>query len=111
MRGLDGVVVADHVVGEDDVALLGEIDAARGDGSECRVLQASVVPVAMRGNHRGESSRWGRLGWPVEIAAEIVAGQRFDQDLLYGVGAVLDAPEDLRMERVLRRHGEESGGG
>ena len=48
VRRLDGVVVAHHVVGEDHVALAREVDRARGNGGDVGVLQAAVVPMAVR---------------------------------------------------------------
>ena len=56
VRRLDGVVVAHHVVAEDDVALLREVDAARRHGGEHGVLQAAVVPVAVRRDDRREAA-------------------------------------------------------
>ena len=75
------------------------------------MLQPSVVPVAVRRGDRREAG--GRRGFQraIEIAAEIVAGQGLEQHLLDGVRFVLDAAEDLRMQVVLRRHGQQSGGG
>ena len=111
VRRLDGVVVAHHVVAEDHVALLRQIDAARRYGGEHRVLQPSVVPVAVRRDDRRETAGGRGLQRAIEIAAEIVAGQRLDQHLLDAVGAVLDPAEDLRMQVVLRQHRQQSGGG
>ena len=111
VRRLYGVVVAHHVVAEHDVALLREIDAARRHGREHRMLQPPVVPVAVRRDNRREAA--GRRGFQraIEIAAEIVAGHRLQQHLLDGVGLILDAAEDLRMQRSLRRHRQQAGGG
>ena len=96
---------------EDDVALPREIDAARRHGGEHGVLQPAVVPVAVRRDDRGEAA--GRRGFQraIEIAAEIVAGHGLEQHLLDGVRPVLDAAEDLRVQGVLRRHGQQAGGG
>ena len=82
-----------------------------GHGREHRVLQPPVVPVPVRRDDRREAA--GRRGFQraIEIAAEIVAGHGFQQHLLDGVRFVLDAAEDLRMQGVLRRHGQESRGG
>ena len=46
----------------------------------------------------------------IEIAGQIVARQCFDQNLLDDAVAILDTPEDLRMQIVLRKQREQSGG-
>ena len=60
------VVVADHVVREDHVALAGEGDAARRDRSVGAVLEAAVGPVAVRGEDAREGT--GLPHRPVEVA-------------------------------------------
>src|ERR1039457_139776 len=105
-----GVVVAHHVVAEDHEALLRQIDTARRYRRVDRMLQPPVIPVAVRGDDAREAAGGRRLHRAIEVAAEIVARHGLQQYLLDGVGPVFDAPEDLRMQGVLRRHGQEAGG-
>ena len=44
----------------------------------------------------------------IEIAAKIEAWKRFEQDFLYGVTLALQFAEDLRVERPLLPHREQS---
>ena len=96
------VVVADHVVREDDVALPGEGDAARRDRARVAVLQPPVGPVAVRGEHPGEGP--GLPHRAVQVPRDVEARVALEVDLLDGVVAPLDPAEDLRVERGLLRH-------
>ncbi len=65
------------------------------------MLQAPVGPMAVRRDDGGKTFGRRRLQRTVQVAAQVVAGQRLDQDFFNGVVAVLDAPENLRMQRFL----------
>ena len=96
------VVVADHVPGEDDVALPGERDAPRRDRPVGAVLETAIGPVAVRREDPGK-----RTGLPersVEVAGDVEPGMALEVDLLDGVVAPLDPAEDVRIERPLLRH-------
>jgi hypothetical protein len=107
VRELTAVVVADHVVGEDDESLAGEIDGAARDRVERRVLQPPVSPMPMRRQHRGEGAC---ADWPIEVPGHQEPGQALKVDLLDGVVVLGDLAEDLRRERRTLRHRQEPGG-
>ena len=67
MRNLARVVIAHHVIGEDHVALLGEIDTARGNGCDLAVFQAAVDPVAVRRDDGREAALGRRLERAIEM--------------------------------------------
>ena len=90
------VVVADHVVQEDDAAELGPADAALLDLG----IDPAVLPVAVRAEHAGQLA--GLAGRPVEVAAEREPGERLEHDLLDRVAVALELAVDLGVERGLR---------
>ena len=85
--------------------------ARAGTEANGGVLQAAVGPVAVGREHGREPVGRRGLQRAVEVAAEIVAGEGFEQHFLDGVVLVLDAPEDLGVEVVFRKQGQQAGGG
>jgi len=108
---LDGVVVADHVITENNVSLTGEVNGAGGDRGDVCVLQTSIVPVAVGADDGRESTsrRWFERS--VEITGEVIAGERFDQYLLDETIPVLNSAKYLRMEIVSPEHRQQTGSG
>ena len=101
------VVVADHVVREDHVALTRERDAARRDRPVGAVLEAAVGPVAVRREDPGKRARLPERA--VEVAGDVEARVALEVDLLDGVVAPLDPAEDVGVERVLLRQRPQAG--
>ncbi len=62
VRQLLAVVVADHVVAEDDEALTRQPDRARGPGRRRRVLEPAVGPVPVGREDRGKGAVADRAG-------------------------------------------------
>src|SRR5262245_34921197 len=106
MRDLVGVVLANHVVGENDEALSGQIDGSPGHRHDCGVLQASVMPVTVR--RYDSRKRTLPSERTVEISTEIEAWNRFEEDFLNGVALPLQFAEDLCVERTLFRHWQQA---
>ena len=92
------VVVAHHVPGEDHVALPGEGDAPRRDRAVRAVLEAPVGPVTVRREDTREGARLSHR--PVEVPGHVEARVALEVDLLDGVVAALDPPEDVGVERA-----------
>jgi len=67
-----------------------------------RFVEASIVPMAVRAQHRGQLSRTPR--GHVEIAGDVVAGQAREINLLDDVAIPFHFAMDDRVERRLRRH-------
>ncbi len=102
------VVVPNHVVGEDDVPLPGEVDGARRDGCLVGVHQPTAVEVTVRREDGREGT--GLPDRTVEIAGDEEVRMALEVDLLDAGPLALHASEDLRAERRPRRHGPEAGG-
>src|SRR5262249_20265642 len=98
---LIAVVVADHVVREDDVALTSKVDGAARHRASVSVLQATVSPVTMRAENRRE--RAALAPRPVQIASDEKACVTFKIDFFDSVILMLDAIKDSRVEGALRR--------
>src|SRR5215471_19532986 len=108
MRQLPAVVVADHVVGEDDEALTREIDGARRHRVDLGVLEAAVRPVAVRREDRRKRSA---ADWAIEVAGDVEAGQALEVDLRDGVIRMTPLVEDLRTQWRLLWRRQQTGGG
>ena len=98
------VVVADHVIQEDDAAQLGPSDAALLDLG----IDPAVLPVAVRAEDARDLAR--RAGRPIEVAAEREAGERLEHDLLDRVAVAVELAVHLGIERRLREHRPEAQG-
>ena len=96
------VVVADHVVHEDDAAQLGPADAALLDLR----IDPPVLPVPVRAEQARDLA--DRLGRPIQVAAEREPRERLQDDLLDRVTVALDLAVDLRAQRRLREHRPEA---
>src|SRR5262245_58339419 len=108
MRKLIGVVVADHVIAEDDESMPGKVDASCRNGNAVRIFEPAVSPVAV-----GADDGWKRSGfatWAIEVASQIETRIRFEQDLLHRVIArviaAIEATENVGVDRHLLRHGQ-----
>ena len=109
MRGLDGVVVADHVIGEDDVTLLGETDAeCLGRRKMSSFSRRPYGPMAVRIDDAGMFG--GGVEGAIKIAAEIVAWQGFEEHFFDGVAVALETAEDFGVGRAALGHGIQAGG-
>lgn len=117
---LVSVVVTYHVICEDDEALArqtgsegDEVGVAfrerrtrRGGRHVWLPTASSGLPVAMRIDYRRERAFAGRR--PVEVAAEVEAWQVLEHNVLDGESYALEPTGDARMERCLRRGGNQS---
>jgi hypothetical protein len=104
MRDLVRVVLADHVVVKTHnlAAMLIALQVRRPG----RVLETAVRPMAMR---RHDARKWALLSArTIQVAAEIEARKGFEQHLLDRIAVALEFAEDLRVERPLLRHRQQS---
>ena len=102
------VVVTDHIVGEDDVTLPGEVYAAGWNGADLVILQAPPLPMAVGTDDPGE-----RTGFPsgaVEIPRGEEARKGLEMDLFNAVAFALDSGEDLGVEGRRLMLGQQTGG-
>src|SRR4029450_5667280 len=102
VRELPAVVVADHVVGEDDESLASEIDGASGSRRELRVLETAVRPVAVR--RKDGRKRAGALR-AVQISGDVEARLTLEVDLRHRVVGTFLLVANLRAKRGLRKRG------
>ena len=107
VRQLAAVVVADHVVGEDDESLAREVDGAARPRDQRVVLEAAVRPVPVRRQHRGKRAVTVR---PVEVAGDEESGQALEVHLRDAIARVLALVEDDRIQRRLRRQRQQARG-
>ena len=91
------VVVTEHVIGEDNVTLLREVDTARRNGAALNVLKAAAAPMPMRTHNAGEQPRFAFR--TIEVACREEAGKRFKMDFLYGVIFSFHFSEDTDVQR------------
>ena len=94
------VVVADHVVQEDDAAELRPANAALLDLG----IDPAVLPVAVRAEDARHLA--GRVDRPVEVAAEREAREGFEHDLLDRVAVARELAVDLGFIGVLGNIGQ-----
>ena len=92
------VVVADHVVHEDDAAELGPANTALLDLG----IHSPVFPVSVRTEDRGHAAALIRR--PVEVAAEGEAGKGLEDNLLDRVIVAIELAVDPGVERGLGKH-------
>ncbi len=92
------IVVADHVVHENNAAELGPSNTALLDLG----IHAPVIPVSVRTQDRGHSAALIRR--PVEVAAEREAGKGLENNLLDRVIVAIELSADLGVERGLGKH-------
>ena len=109
MRHLHGVVPADHVVSEDDIALPRKVDCATWHGVELGILEAPVAPVPVRG-HDGRKLALPRLAGPVQVAAKVEAGMRLEEHAGDRVVVVVDPVAQTWMQRPTLRQWQEPRG-
>src|SRR5262249_3100060 len=106
MRNLVRIVVTDHVIGEDNETLPGQIDASPGNGSRGSVFEPAVLPVAMRRHNPWEWSL--STEWTVEVPAQIEAWNRFEKNFFYCVTLTFQFAENLSVQGPLFRHWQQS---
>ena len=96
---LAAVVVSQHVVGKNHVALAGQVDREARHRGEGLIFQPPVSPMAMG----GQDSREGALlpQRTVEIPGDVKPRVAFKEDLLDGIVPLGNLPEDPRLERAL----------
>ena len=96
---LAAVVVSQHVVGKNHVALAGQVDREARHRGEGLIFQPPVSPMAMG----GQDSREGALlpQRTVEIPGDVKPRIAFKEDLLDGIVPFGNLPEDPRLERAL----------
>ena len=105
VRQLPAVVVADHVVGEDDEPLQGEVDRAPGHRRDRRVFEPAVRPVTVRRQNRGEGPG---AGGSIQVAGDVEARQALEVDLGNRVAVAPLLVEDLRVKRCLVGHRQQA---
>ena len=96
-----GVVVAHHVVVQDDVALPRQCDTASDGGIELLVFQTAETPMAVRGNHGGKGSLFA--DGSEEVSAEKKAWVRFEDHFFDCVILVLGLVEKPQHEAASSR--------
>ena len=96
---LAAVVVGQHVVGKDHVALPGQVDREARHRGEGLIFQPPVSPMAVG----GQNSREGALlpQRTVEIPGDVKPRIALKEDLLDGIVPLGDLPEDPRLEGTL----------
>ena len=96
---LAAVVVSQHVVGKNHVALAGQVDREARHRGEGLIFQPPVSPMSVG----GQDSREGALlpQRTVEIPGDEKPRIAFKEDLLDGIVPFGNLPEDPRLERAL----------
>ncbi len=102
------VVVADHVVREDDRAEPCERDASGRDRTSLVVFEPPLLPVAVRAGD-GRTFSLG-VQRPVEVAGHVKAGVALEPDFLNRVTVALQRVEGARVQRRSFRFGVEARG-
>src|SRR5437867_6428507 len=102
MIHLAAIVIPNHVIAENHVALLCEIHAARRDRAGLGILKPAVGPVPVRGENRGEAPVLASRA--VEISRHEKAGIALEEYLLDRISITLDSLENLRLQRSLLGH-------
>ena len=92
------VVVADHVVHENNAAELGPANTPLLDLG----IHSPVIPVSVRTQNRGHAAALIRR--PVEVAAEREPGKSLEDDLFDRVIVAIELSADLGIERGLGKH-------
>ena len=77
------VIVTEHVIGEDNVTLLGKVDTARRNRTTRNVLKAAAAPMSVWTHNAGKRPRFTFR--TIEVACREEAGERFKMDFFYGV--------------------------
>ena len=90
------VVVTKHVIGEDNVTLLGEVDTTRRNRTACNVLKAAATPMPVRTYNAGERPRCAFR--TVEIACREEAGEGFKMNLFHRVIFACHFPKDIDVQ-------------
>ena len=106
VRHLNGVVVADHVVRKNNVALAREGDAPPGNRRYVRVFEPSIRPVPVGRNQRGERPAAAKRA--VKIAPQIKTWHSFEENFFDGVALALDASKNLDAKGLLLGHRQKS---
>src|SRR6266849_10384794 len=96
VRRLAGIIKADHVVREGNIALECEIDRKRRNGVGWLIFKSSVLPMAMRDQH----GRHGALALrrQIKITAQVVSGKVFDEDHFDGVVVIPEGSDHAGAE-------------
>jgi len=93
---LFGVVEADHVPGEGDVALEDEINGEGGDGVSGQVLDAPVFPVAVGDKNAGVFA--GGVEGVINCGAHAESGEGLDEEGVRTVALWAVAADDMRLQ-------------
>ena len=98
---LAAVVVGQHVVGKDHVALPGQVDREARHRGERLIFQPPVGPMAMGGQDPGERTLLPQR--TVKIPGDVKARVALEEDLFNGIVPLGDLPENPSLERTLLR--------